>query len=720
MCGLSSAWGISPFKGACQLSWETITGYDRCMSFRPKPPLGRHFEDGSGRGSLADRLDAVRSASSVRADVTTEMPIIRAPLAPDRAGGEPPRRRRGTSRADRVRQTGQHPAVRQSPDQRRARPDNQSDTRPEDRPRHQEQPGRRGNPAQADRQQNVSEESSQQTVGSTAGKSVARSSAVMFMGTFASRLLGLVRSPILLGAVVAISAPAGNAFDVANKVPNLIYMAIVGGLVNAVLVPAIVRATKQSDDDGQSFINKLLTVAIVILGAATLAITLAAPLVVKLFAATMSGPWYDLTVAFALWCLPQIFFYGMYTVLGQILNARENFGPYMWAPVLNNVVAIGGLLIILWVYGGYDPATAESPEIWTGARIGMLGGFHTLGIVAQALVLIWPLRKMGFTYRPDFQWRDSGLGSAARASWWILLSTVGGMVPTMFLSNVAAGATARAQVQGIPTEEVAGNFVYTVGYTIYSIPTSLIVVSISTAMFTRLARNAANNDMVAMRADTSKTLRMVSTLMFLCTGLLVVLAVPISRIIAATSSPTEVFTLSRVVIAMSIGLVGIGAVNILDRAFYAFEDTRRAFYLNLPFQLAGLVGFTLCGLLPPGWVVVGIGLVMSATNIGSVFLLAHVLGKKMDGIDGKRLLTTHAKLLGITAFIVFVGWLWMRWLSGGLHPEGDILASLLIIIVVAPVLTLVYLGLMKLLRMPELNSLAGPVRGILRKFGIKR
>lgn len=644
------------------------------MIFRPKPPLGRHFEDGSGRGNLSDRFDAMRSAAAARTDVTTEIPIVRPTQRPD----DPPRRRRGAAREDRVRQTGQLPRV-----------------QPEQRPEQTEPP---------------QEEQ----------KSVARSSAIMFLGTLVSRVLGLVRSPILLGAVVSVNAPVANSFDVANKLPNLIYMVIIGGLVNAVLVPAIVRATKQSDDDGQAFINKLLTVAIVLLGLATLVITLAAPLVVKLFASTMDAPWFDVTVAFAYWCLPQIFFYGMYTVLGQILNARENFGPYMWAPALNNVIAILGLVLILGIYGSHDPATAGDTAIWDGTRIAMLGGVHTLGIIMQAVILIWPLRRLGFSYRPDFKWRGSGLGDAGRASWWILLSMIGGMVPTMVQSNMAAGATARAQQMGIPFDEVAGNATYTSAYTIYSIPTSLIVVSISTAMFTRLAKHAADRNMVAMRRDTSKTLRMVSTLMLLCTVLIVVLAVPASRFIAPTIAPEATITLSRVLIAMALGLVSIGAVNVLDRAFYAFEDTRLAFILNLPFQVLGVIGFAVCGLLPPQWVVVGIGLVMTLTNTGAAFLLGYALRGKMGRIDGKRILITHLKLLAISLVVGLIGILAMRWATGVFHPEASFMSSVLVMIVLAPILTIMYFGLMKLWKMPELVSLEGPARGVLRKLGINK
>ncbi len=542
----------------------------------------------------------------------------------------------------------------------------------------------------------------------------------MFLGTLTSRVLGLIRSPILLGAIVGMTSPAANSFDVANKLPNLIYMVVVGGLVNAVLVPAIVRATKASDDGGAAFINKLLTMAIVFLGAVTVVLTLAAPIVVKVFAATMSHEWYSLTVAFAYWCLPQIFFYGLYTVLGQILNARESFGPYMWAPVLNNIVAVVGMMAMLAIYGGFDSATASDSGIWTGDRIAMLGGVSTLGIVAQALILIWPMRRLGIRFTLDFQWRGAGLGSAGRASWWILLTMVVGMIPTVALSNAAASATNRAETLGIPFEQVAGNFAYTTAYTIYSIPTSLIVVSVATAMFTRLARHAAEADMVSMRKDMSKTLRMVSTLMALCTVWMIVLAVPVSRVLAASISAAEVVTLSRVVIAMCLGLVGVAAVNVLNRGYYATEDTRRAFLINLPFQVIGLVGYALCAFLPPVWIVVGIGLVMSITNTGAAFALGRGLSQRMGGIDGAKLFSSHAKLLGISFVTFVVGELLMQVITRVWAVDASVLLAAASIVIVAPILGLVYVGLMKLLRMEELESLEGPARALLRKFGIKK
>ena len=222
--------------------------------------------------------------------------------------------------------------------------------------------------------------------------------------------------------------------------------------------------------------------------------------------------------------------------------------------------------------------------------------------------------------------------------------------------------------------------------------------------------------MDAMRRDTSKTLRMVSTLMALCTVLMIVLA--ISRVLALTISPAEVMTLSYSLIAMVIGLVGIGAVNVLDRAYYAFEDTRGAFWINLPFQILGLVGFALCGFLPPRLIVIGIGLVSSLTNILSVFLLAHFLRQRMGGVDGKRLLRVHLQLIAVSVVTTVVGFFLMKPLMAAWHLDANVLLSIVAVALLTPILSLIYFGLMKLLRMEEVSSLEAPMRGILRRFGI--
>ncbi len=548
--------------------------------------------------------------------------------------------------------------------------------------------------------------------------SVARNSLVMGLGTLVSRILGLVRSPIMLGVIVGgMTTPVANSFDIANKLPNLIYMIVVGGLVNAVLVPAIVRAAEESKDGGEAFVNKLVTLAIVFLGAATLLLTLASPLIVKLFAATLSDEWFRLTVAFTFWCMPQVFFYGLYVVLGQVLNARESFGPFMWAPVLNNVVAIGGFLVILAVFGSTTKDEGADIAVWDASRVAMLGGFSTLGIVLQALVLIVPLHRLGMRFRPDFSWRGVGLGATGRTAGWVFLNQVVSIAPTMMWTNVAAGATERAETAGLELTGVAGNFAHTTAYTVYTIPQSLIVVSIATAVFTRMARRVVDGDLDAMRADVSSTIRTISTLMFLSTAGLIVLSVPISRLIAFTSAPEEAVTVARVLIAMSLGIVAVGVQTVFNRVYYAFEDTRGNFFLLLPFNILLVALYWGCLYLPPQWAVVGVGLVQSAVNIAIVFAMAWHVGPKMGGIDGRHLLAVHARLLAVVVAAMAAGGAVLR-LFGPFDASISITGALVRCAVVGPVVVLAFVGAMRAMRMEEAEMVMGPVRSIGRKLGI--
>ncbi|WP_341741511.1 murein biosynthesis integral membrane protein MurJ [Trueperella pyogenes] len=543
----------------------------------------------------------------------------------------------------------------------------------------------------------------------------AKASLIMSLGTLTSRLLGMVRSPMLIGAVLGLNSLVGNSFDIANKLPTLLYMIIAGGLVNAVLVPAIVKASR-ADDSGEGFINKLLTLSMVTLGGITILLTLASPLIVKIFAVALDDQWYRLTVLFALWCLPQIFFYGMYTIFGQILNARENFGPYMWAPALNNVIAIGGLAMMLWVWGPADVATASDAATWFSARGHVLAGVHTLGIAAQACILLIPLRRVGIRYRPDFQWRGSGLGQAGRASLWVMAMMLTGMVPTIALSNVAAGATMRAQQAGMDLKTVVGNLGYSTAYTIYSIPTSVITVSIATALFTKLAQAAVSKNYARVRQEASYTLRVTSTLMFLSSALLIVLAVPTTRILSPSSSPEEVLAISFVVAVLAIGLPGVSAVTVLDRIYYALEDTRAAFFVGLPWQVLGLTGFLLCGFLPPQWVVVGVGSVMALTNVAAGVVTYLLVRRRLGGLDLTRITATHAKLVLVTTLTIAFGFALL--LASGVDRSASVSVAVVTVGVVAPILAGVFYALMKLFQMPEAEGvamMAGKIASRLRR-----
>lgn len=188
-----------------------------------------------------------------------------------------------------------------------------------------------------------------------AAPSALRSGALMAAGSLVSRATGFVRA-----AVVAAALGAGYVADgyaVGNSVPTIVYMLLLGGALNAVFVPELVKAAKEHEDGGVAYTDRLLTLCALALTVLTAAAVLAAPLIVDLYT-DYTGERREMTVAFARACLPQILFLGLFTLLGQVLNARGRFGAMMWTPVLNNVVvvAVFGLFLVVSDGGTLTPA----------------------------------------------------------------------------------------------------------------------------------------------------------------------------------------------------------------------------------------------------------------------------------------------------------------------------------------------------------------------------
>ncbi|BDZ48669.1 hypothetical protein GCM10025867_09100 [Frondihabitans sucicola] len=195
-------------------------------------------------------------------------------------------------------------------------------------------------------------------VPAAAPRSLGRASALLAGGTIVSRVLGFAKTAVLAAAIGQTGSRAADAFSVSNQLPNNIYALVAGGLLSAVLVPQIVKAAKGADG-GQRYINKVVTLGTVVFVVVSLIATLVAPFLVHVYAqaATKDGPGFTpeaiaLATAFAYWCLPQIFFYAVYSLLSEVLNARQIFGPFTWAPVLNNIVSIIGLVVFMVLFGG--------------------------------------------------------------------------------------------------------------------------------------------------------------------------------------------------------------------------------------------------------------------------------------------------------------------------------------------------------------------------------
>ena len=530
------------------------------------------------------------------------------------------------------------------------------------------------------------------------GDGVRRGAALMASGTAVSRLLGFLRAMVLAVAIGG-TGQAADAFSVANKLPNVLYMLLAGGVLNAVLVPQVVRAYKRHA--GQEYVDRLLSFGFAVLAGATVVLTLAAPWLVRLYADPCSDAQIALATSFAYWCVPQLFFYGAYALLGQVLNARGSFGPYMWAPVVNNLVSIAGFGLFIVLSG-----QVRSADDWSDAQIALFAGSATIGVACQALVLVPFLRRAGVRYRWRWGLRGSGLGRAGTVATWTFIGLAIGQLGYVVVSRVASAAPGATCS---PTTQIAGNAAYDYAFMLFMLPHSLVTVSLATALFTRLSAQAHDGDVPGVRASLSSGLRVVGLFTLLAGAGLVVLAEPVVRIILPSQPQGTVDAIAGVVVAMAVGLPAFGAWSMCQRVYYAYEDAKGM----VPVQVvmaAVVVAGTLLGqaVLPNSAWVAGAGLSMSVSYVVGTLLAMFALRRRLSGaVDGARVLRTHARA-GLAALVSGAVGYGVLVAVGGTGPDG-FLGAVVQCAAVGTVMTLVYLGLLRLLRVRELDQLLGPV-----------
>ena len=524
----------------------------------------------------------------------------------------------------------------------------------------------------------------------------------MAAGTLASRVLGLVRTAVLAGAIGQLSLSA-DAFATANTLPNSLMSLIAGGVLNAVLVPQIVRAAGRADG-GKDYLDRLLTLAIGVLGGATLVAVALAPVLVRVFGQASWPPeQIELATAFAMWCLPQIFFYGLYTIYGQVLNARGSFGPYMWAPVVNNVVAIAGTIVFISLYG----SGAKKPGWWDTDPIALLAGTATLGIVAQALVLIPAMHRSGYRWRPRFGWRGIGLRTAGRVAGWTLAATAVGQVGFAVISQAANSGSTQAARTGVAA---AGRQIYDNAYLLFILPHSLVAVSLVTAVFTRMSISAGAGRTDEVRADASLALRLTGVATVISTAAVLVLGDDLTRAVFMGNDRAETDALAVSTMAMVLGLVPFSAQYLFSRIFYAYEDARTPFWIQVATVTVWAAGSVLSALLlPPAWIVPGIGLAMSVSNLVGAGIALVITSRRLGGLDGRTILASHGRFVLAALLASAVG---VATRSGTHATVGSgITGVLLSLLVTGAVMVIVYLGALRLLRAPELDQLLAPLRG---------
>ncbi|MFE0799336.1 murein biosynthesis integral membrane protein MurJ [Streptomyces sp. NPDC058812] len=531
-----------------------------------------------------------------------------------------------------------------------------------------------------------------------------KSSAVMAAGTMVSRLTGFIRSALIVSALGV--GLLGDTFQVAYQLPTMIYILTVGGGLNSVFVPQLVRAMKEDDDGGEAFANRLLTLVMVALGALTVITVFAAPLLIRLLSNPVASDpaANEVGITFVRYFLPSIFFMGLHVVMGQILNARGRFGAMMWTPVLNNIVIIVTLGMFIWVYGTAENSgmkvTSIPPE---GERL--LGIGVLLGLIVQALAMIPYLRETGFRVRPRFDWKGHGLGKAITLAKWTVLFVLANQAGAMIVIQLSTAAGKASPVDG------TGFAAYANAQLIWGLPQAIITVSLMAALLPRISRSASEEDGGAVRDDISQGLRTTAVAIVPVSFGFVALGIPMCTLMFGSSGTSEATNMGFMLMAFGLGLIPYSVQYVVLRAFYAYEDTRTPFYNTVIVAVFNAAASALCFfLLPARWAVVGMAASYGLAYMIGVGVAWRRLRKRLGGdLDGARVLRTYARLCIASVPAALLSGAACYAISRALGQ--GVLGSFAALLAGGLLLFGVFFVAARRMRIEEVNSLVGMVRG---------
>lgn len=531
-----------------------------------------------------------------------------------------------------------------------------------------------------------------------------KSSAVMAAGTMVSRLTGFVRSALIVSALGV--GLLGDTFQVAYQLPTMIYILTVGGGLNSVFVPQLVRAMKEDDDGGESYANRLLTLVMVALGVLTVAAVAGAPLLIRALSDPVASDpaANEVGITFVRYFLPSIFFMGVHVVMGQILNARGKFGAMMWTPVLNNIVIIVTLGTFIWVYGTAADSgmkvTTIPPE---GQRL--LGIGVLLGLVVQALAMIPYLRETGFRLRLRFDWRGHGLGKAVTLAKWTFLFVLANQAGAIVVSQLSTAAGKASPVDG------TGFAAYANAQLIWGLPQAIITVSLMAALLPRISRSAAEGDGGAVRDDISQGLRTTAVAIVPIAFGFLALGIPMCTLIFGSSGTGEATNMGFMLMAFGLGLIPYSVQYVVLRAFYAYEDTRTPFYNTVIVAAVNASASAVCYfVLPARWAVAGMAAAYGLAYAIGVGVAWNRLRKRLGGdLDGSHVLRTYARLCIASVPAALIAGAACYGIAQTLGQ--GVLGSLAALLVGGALLLGIFFVAARRMRIEELNSLVGMVRG---------
>ena len=507
-----------------------------------------------------------------------------------------------------------------------------------------------------------------------------KSAGIIGTATLTSRLLGLVRDQML--AYLFGAGNAMDAFNVATRIPNLMRDLFAEGAMSSAFVPTFTRRlTQWGKADAWRLGNQLLNALI----AATGVIVVAGIIWTEPLARLLAGAYADvpgkleLTVLLTRILLPFLTLVAAAAALMGMLNSLNQFFTPALSPAMYNVgiIASAVLLVPIMPWFGVDPIVA----IAIGALMGGVG---------QVALQLPALYRAGFRYRIGLDPTDSGLREILRLMGPGTLA--GAAVQINLLVNMVL-----ATGQGTGAVSWLG-YAFRVMY----LPIGLFGVSIAAAALPTVSRHAAHDDFIGMRSTVSRALRLMLMLNVPATVGLITLSDPIVGLIFERGSFTAADTTATAAALLfySPGLIGYSAVRIAVPAFYALGNSLTPAFVSMGSVLLNIVlNLILVNVIGYRGLALGASI---AALVNAVTLLA-LLGRRLDGLDFRRLLTAFIKVVCASLIMGLAVATSHEWLVANWGVE-TFLSRLGAVGVSIAVGVLVFVSSARLLRVRELDQ----------------
>ena len=515
---------------------------------------------------------------------------------------------------------------------------------------------------------------------------ILKAAGVVGAATLLSRILGYIRD-----AVIAWYFGAGHssdAFIAAFRIPNLLRKLFGEGAISNAFIPVLTDyLTENGQDEGLRLARSALFVMSILLVVLSICGILLAPLIVKVVApGFLSSPGkIPLTVTLTRIMFPYIFFIGLVALCMGILNVFGHFAAPALAPVLLNLAMICSVIFIC--------PYLSNPVI--GLAIGVIIG----GILQLGLQLPFMIRK-GLILRPKGKLFHPGLKKIG-----VLMLPVifGGAV---YQVNVLIGG-----LLGSMLKEGSVSYLYFADRLV-QFPLGIFAIAAATAVLPSLSRQAAGNDVDALKDTFGYAVRLIIFLTIPSMVGLIILREPIVALLFQRGEFSSLATqlTAQALLYYAMGLGAFSAVKIVAATFFALKDTRTPVVMALVSIVANIVlGVILMRPLAHG----GLALATSLASILNLGLLVQALRSKLGSLGWRSIMRSAYRTLLNAGFMGIVVW---GAVFVFIPPQGAAVLELLLGLIGCILTGLIVYGTCSyLMKSPELLNVVAEVKKGLSK-----